>query len=68
MSRRSYQPMNTYPSTKLSGGGLRFHHTMCRVDGGPGVPHGVCRKCLMDTERAFEIGLRRLDRQANRGR
>lgn len=67
-TRRAYQPANTYPTLRAGGGRLRFHHTMCRTDGGPGVRPGVCRKCTQDSEHAYEVALTELDRRANRGR
>lgn len=67
MSRRYYQPQNTYPSMRLGGGRLRFHHTGCFVDGGPGLPPGVCRKCAVDHDAAYEAAMRQLSRYAKGG-
>ncbi len=39
----------------------------CRVDGGTISP-SRCPRCADDHERAYEVALLKLDRQANRGR
>lgn len=60
-SKYLYQPITRTRHIRTRDG--RF----CRVDGGT-IPPRYCPKCRSDHEWAYEIGLRKLDRQANRGR
>lgn len=56
-----YQPPHRYHGR--SGGKLKFHATGCRVDGGEGLPRGVCRKCVEGVLDDYWRGLKRLEQQ-----
>ncbi|MGC5584138.1 hypothetical protein ACPYOC_07305 [Ornithinimicrobium sp. W1665] len=45
-------------------GGLRFHALGCIVDGGSGLPPGVCDKCTDDISSRYVSTLMRVDRKA----
>lgn len=44
-------------------GRLRFHALGCRVDGGRGLPFGVCLKCADSVADAYVRTLMRIDRR-----
>ena len=57
---RGYQP----PATYTRSGRLKFHAVGCWVDGGEGLPRGVCRKCADSYVDQYFRSLMRIDRRA----
>lgn len=43
---------------------VRFHTFGCWVDGGPGLPRGLCAKCADTADLRFVAALMRIDRKA----
>lgn len=59
----SQPPQTAY--SRSGRGRLLFHAIGCRVDGGPGLPPGVCLKCLDTARNRYFEALMRSDRRVS---
>ncbi|MBB1482505.1 hypothetical protein H5392_01360 [Tessaracoccus sp. MC1865] len=59
-SPHGYQPSHRYQRS----GRLKFHAVGCWVDGGAGLPRGVCEKCAESPVDEYLRSLMRVDRRA----